>query len=165
MLKEDQRFRVVNENFPKIGEQILQLWGKPGLIAYINGVLDDARGNPTLGFTTRIELALYGLRKEHEQLFGRPPALIEGQVLTDNEHYKTINAQFQRIGRQLVELWGGPAASRYINKLIWDTRGGTRQGFPPDVAAALIKLMQRHDREFPEQALKKGNFWPDGKIR
>ena len=163
MLKENERFRVINESFPNIGEQILQLWGKPGLLAYLNGVIDDARGNPARGFTTRIELALYGLRKEHEQLFGRQPALIEGQVLTDNEHFKTVNAQYQRIGRQLVELWGGPEVSGFINKLLQDTRGGMRQGFPPDVAAALFKLMQKHDQDFPKHALKIGDIWTGGK--
>lgn len=163
MLKENERFKLIDENFPKIGEQILQLWGKPGLIAYINRVLDDAKKDPALGLTTRIELALYGLRKEHEQRYGRQPALIQGEALTEDESFKKINAPYQRIGRQLVELWGGPEASGFINKLLQDTRGGTRQGFPPDVAAALFKLMQKHDQEFPQHALKVGDIWTGGK--
>ena len=163
MVKKNERFRVLNEKFPQIGEQILQLWGKSGLIAYINRVLDDARESPALGFTTRIELALYGLRKEHELEFGRQPEMIDGQVITDNEHFKKINAQYPRIGKQVVDLWGRPGFNGFINKLLQDTRGGMRQGFSPDVAAALFKLMQKHDQDFPKHALKIGDIWTGGK--
>ncbi len=104
MLKEDERFKLIDGNFPKIGRQIVQLWGKPGLIAYINSVIDNAKENPALGLATKIELALYGLRKEHEQIYGRQHALIQGGALAEDEDFKTINAPYQRIGRQIVQL-------------------------------------------------------------
>jgi hypothetical protein len=164
MLNENERFKLISENFPKIGNRILELWGKPGLIAYINKVIDDARKDPTLGLATKIELALYGLRKEHDQLYGRQPATMEELSLADNEHLKTINAQHGRIGRKIAKLWGGPALCEFINTLLQDTRGGTRKGFPPDVAKALFMLMQKHDQEFPEHALKVRDIWPGGKV-
>jgi hypothetical protein len=163
MLDDNERFKVINENFPEIGNRIVQLWGKPGLIAYINKVIDDAMNDPKLGLTTKIELALYVLRKEHIQLYGRQPPQMEGQILTDNEDFEKINTQYQHIGRQLKELWGGPELSGFINKLLQGTRSGIRQGFPPDVATALFKLMQKHDQDFPEHALKVGDIWTDGK--
>jgi len=163
MLKDSDRFKVVSENIPRVGERILELWGKPGLVAYINGVINDAKDDPSLGLTTKVELALYGLRKEHDQLFGRQAPGSEGQTLSDNEHFKIINAQYQRIGGQLKELWGGPELTGFINNLLQDTRNGARQGFPPDVAAALFKLMQKHDQDFPGHALKIVDIWTDRK--
>jgi hypothetical protein len=163
MLEESERFRLIRENLPEIAERILQLWGKPGLVSYINGVIDDARKDPSLGVTAKIELALYGLRKEHDRLHARQPAPPGGQVLTEDEHFKKINAQHQRIGRELKELWGGPKLGGFVNQLLQDTRGGTRQGFSPEVAAALFKLLQKHDRDFPEHALKVGDIWTGGK--
>ena len=163
MLKECERFKLINVKFPSIGERIVQLWGKPGLIPYINKLIHDARNNPALGLTTKIELALYGLRKEHDQLYARKQDTMAGLILADNDHFKTVNAQYRRIGSRLIELWGGPELCGFINNLLQDSRGGTRQGFSPEVAKALFKLMQTHDQDFPQYALKVGDIWTGGK--
>ena len=163
MLEESERFRVIKESTPKIAEEILRIWGTPELVAYINRVIDDARGNPAPGLTAKVELALYGLRKEHEREYGRRQAVIDGHSLAENEHFRKVDAQHKRIAAQLVKLWGGPDASAYINTLLQDTRGGTRQGFPPEVAKALFKLLQIHDRDYPAHALKVGDIWTGGK--
>jgi hypothetical protein len=40
-----------------------------------------------------------------------------------------------------------------------DTRDGARQGFPEDVALALFKLLQKHEREFPQYVKPVGEIW------
>ena len=159
MIGENERFKVVDAKFPKIGKRIAELWGKPGLVAYINKVIDDSRASTVSELPAKVELALYGLRKEHDQLFGRQPAAADASALTDNEHFKKVSAQYTRIAKELIKLWGGPECCGYINTLLQDTRGGTRQGFPPDVAKALFMLMQKHDKDFPQHALKVGDIW------
>ena len=162
-LKENELFKAVNGKFPEIGKRIFRLWGKPGLVAYINDVIDDEREDPTPGLTAEIESALQGLLKEHDQLYPRQPGQLERHVLTYDEHFLKVNGQHRHIARQLKKLWGGPEFAGFVNNLLQETRDGTRQGFPPDVATALFNLLQKHDRDFPEHALKVGDIWTDGK--
>jgi len=43
--------------------------------------------------------------------------------------------------------------------LINDKRDGRRQGFPEDVMVALFRLMQEHDKQFPQFVLKITDIW------
>ena len=80
-------------------------------------------------------------------------------MLEENEQFKIVQARYAHIARRIQELWGRPALSSYINHLLQDTRGGTRQGFPGDVAMAMFKLMNQHDDEYPQYAIKAGDIW------
>ncbi|THF63682.1 hypothetical protein E6C76_13925 [Pseudothauera nasutitermitis] len=45
--------------------------------------------------------------------------------------------------------WGTRECRQRINRLMTDTRGGARGGFPPEHASALVSLLVEHDRDFP----------------
>lgn len=46
--------------------------------------------------------------------------------------------------------WGTRECRRQLKELMTDTRGGGRNGFPPEHALTLMMLLLEHDREFPE---------------
>ncbi|MGE5469863.1 MAG: hypothetical protein ACM3X0_03580 [Bacteroidota bacterium] len=70
-----------------------------------------------------------------------------------------IEARFPHISAKLRVFWGHPEFVAYINSLFIDTRGGTRQGFPKEIALALWKLHQAHDREFRHLAEDAASSW------
>ena len=51
---------------------------------------------------------------------------------------------FSRIVDKIIILWGEPELEAYFNELLMDSRGGTRQGFPPDVASEIFRLSMYH---------------------
>lgn len=52
--------------------------------------------------------------------------------------------------RVIDELWGSRECRDFILRLMTDTRGGTRQGFPPEHARTIMSLLMEHDRLFPK---------------
>lgn len=55
--------------------------------------------------------------------------------LPNNVQPNALLQKFPRIVNRIAALWGKPLqCEKYLNELIFDTREGTRQGFPPEVA-------------------------------
>ena len=52
--------------------------------------------------------------------------------------------RFPRILAKLVELWGKPQASAYLNGLVFSDDRPNREGFPVEVASELFKLSMIH---------------------
>lgn len=51
----------------------------------------------------------------------------------------------------MVKLhWGHESFDVVVNRLILDSRGSHRKGFPPAVSAALLDLIERHARFHPQ---------------
>lgn len=71
-----------------------------------------------------------------------------------NDNFNLVNEKFPHIGKHITFLWGNKEFTGYMNKLFTDTRDGTRQGFPLEVASALLKLQMEHDIVYPEFANK-----------
>jgi len=63
--------------------------------------------------------------------------------------YEILNDKFQRLGEKVLTTWGTRECRRMLLNLINDSRGGTRSGFPPEVAAAITRLLLAHDEKFP----------------
>jgi hypothetical protein len=59
-----------------------------------------------------------------------------------------IERGFPRIAASIRELWGKRALDEYFAKLVVNERGGTRQGFPPDVLSAILEVAWLHDQRF-----------------
>lgn len=76
---------------------------------------------------------------------------------------ETIRARFPHISSKIETFWGRPEFSPYMDNLFRDTRGGTRQGFPKDIAAALWRLHQAHDKEFPELVVEVPDIWTESR--
>lgn len=71
--------------------------------------------------------------------------LLDGQ----EEHYPhELAEQFPRIIGKIIMLWGEPEAEAYFNELLMDSRGGTRQGFPPNIASEIFSLSMYHSQKF-----------------
>ena len=64
--------------------------------------------------------------------------------ITENYDFKLVNSSFPHIGKKIELLWGHPELSKMLMDLLTDTRDGTRQGFPREVAAAMFRLAEMH---------------------
>jgi hypothetical protein len=159
LLKDNELFKMINACSPQAGKRLFVLWGRPEAIMYLNDLIVDAKEDPASGFTSEVEAAFHELKKQHDEEFPRQEGQPEWHVLTHDEHFMVVNAKFKRIARRLKELWGGPEFGGFINDLIHDTRDGARQGFPPDVAMAMFKLSQKHDKAFPQFVVKDMDLW------
>lgn len=64
------------------------------------------------------------------------------RLLGGNEAYypRTLEMQFARVFDKLLELWETKQADAYLQDLMMNTRGGTRKGFPPEVASEIFRL-------------------------
>ncbi|WP_222948174.1 hypothetical protein [Thauera sedimentorum] len=64
--------------------------------------------------------------------------------------------------RKIDLIWGTRECRDYVFRLMTDTRGGTRQGFPREHALTIMSLLMEHDRHFPEFEKEPREFrWGD----
>lgn len=70
--------------------------------------------------------------------------------LENNPRYKLLKLQMPRIAQKLELFWGCPEFGPYVSHLMKDTRDGTRQGFPLEIANALLGLVEDHEFVFPQ---------------
>lgn len=68
-----------------------------------------------------------------------------------------LEQRFPRIFARVAELWGKPALDSYLDELMLSDRDN-RQGFPPDVAMELFRLVSAHD-SLGLSARKAGTGW------
>lgn len=80
-------------------------------------------------------------------------------MIRENKSFQIINLAHPRIGENIAFLWSHPELMVYINKLIHDSRDGTRQGFTFEISSALVDLMIEHDKAYPEHELKSTDLW------
>ncbi len=59
---------------------------------------------------------------------------------------KNLEEKFPRVFNRIVELWDTKGIDDYFNDLLMDTRGGTRQGFPPEIASEIFALSIAHEK-------------------
>jgi hypothetical protein len=65
--------------------------------------------------------------------------------LTFEEAFYTIeHSKFKRIAESIKLLWGDPHLDSYLASLLFVTDRDQREGFPPDIFAALLKLYNIH---------------------
>lgn len=81
------------------------------------------------------------------------------QINDTNLHYAQVMNKFPRIGKILSLYWGQPEFGPYMDDLINNSRDGKRNGFPFDVAMALLELQQLHDKQFPQLIPKLRDPW------
>jgi hypothetical protein len=150
-------FRAVNAGGEEIVERLIVLWGSPDIHAYVGGLLRGAGAQ----LDEPVRTALAEVTELHNQEFPQHAEKPREPVppgLAANANYQIIDARFPRIGRRLAETWGQVECVQYINELMNDKRLG-RQGFPPDVASALMMLSMNHDKEFPQFVVNTNDIW------
>lgn len=64
--------------------------------------------------------------------------------MANNPDLMVVMARFPHIGQALQKMWGAPEVTDYIDKLLYDTRDGQREGFPRDVLDALMAIYTAH---------------------
>jgi hypothetical protein len=161
MLNKNELFRRLNSRSPEVVERLIVLWGSPELAAYINELMSGAKGEAAA--TDEYRFVLSSLKAEHDKEFPRHAAPLletkENNVLAQNAEFNTVNVRFPRIGQRILATWGSAIFCEYANELMNDKREGHRQGFPEDVVVALFRLMQEHDKQFPQFVLKITDIW------
>jgi hypothetical protein len=58
-----------------------------------------------------------------------------------------VERSFPRIAATIRQLWGKRALDEYFAKLVVNERG-ERQGFPPDILAAILEIAWLHNERF-----------------
>jgi hypothetical protein len=64
--------------------------------------------------------------------------------------YKT-DEQFPHIVDKIANLWGTVGMPRYFNELLFNDRGGSRQGFPPEIMAEIFSVSNYYDSHQPSR--------------
>jgi hypothetical protein len=90
---------------------------------------------------------------------GGLPQMLLSDVITDDDDYRIVNTSFPHIGKRIAAVWGQPEFNLLILQLLRDSRGGTREGFPPHVRLALVRLEARFQREFRELTIPPSSMW------
>lgn len=79
-------------------------------------------------------------------------------LLNGHEQLYPINLEerFPRVMDRIADLWESEEIDDYFTDLMMNTRGGTRQGFPPKVASKIFSLSMAHAklhvRKLPDAA-------------
>lgn len=160
MLSKNELFRRLNTRFPDVVERLIILWGTQEFGGYVNEMMSGARAG--VADKDDFHFVLSSLMAEHDKEFPQyATTSIETNesVLAGNAEFNSINARFPRIGQRILATWGSAAFCEYTNELMNDKRGGHRQGFPEDVVVALFRLMQEHDKQFPQFVLRITDIW------
>jgi hypothetical protein len=79
--------------------------------------------------------------------------------LKANTHFNIIAQAYPRIAGQIELFWGHEGFDVVVGKLLKDSRDGARQGFPPVVADAIMKLMTDHSTAFPHTVKNDTDVW------
>ncbi len=72
---------------------------------------------------------------------------------------KEISTQFPGIIEKMISLWEAPEFEKYLDGLLFDTRGN-RHGFPPDVTDELWAIHNyRMKRAFEREPVAEKDYW------
>jgi hypothetical protein len=87
------------------------------------------------------------------------------QLLDGWEEFYPLNLEekYARVMNRIVDLWDTKEIDDYFTELMIDNRGGTRQGFPKEVASEIFALSMAHAKicDKKQQAAAGGNPWED----
>jgi len=159
-------YRKINASRPDVVERLISLWGNSEFRGYVDELLDipaaDAKHLPDE--LADVVLRLAGEHRKEFPQFGEALDAQRESSLNQNESFKTIAARFPRIAKRLRLAWGSKEFRHYIDGLLNDTRGGKRQGFPPEVLFALNKIVEEHDRQNPDCAVIVRDVWTVGGV-
>ena len=72
-----------------------------------------------------------------------------------------LEEKYLRVFNRIIELWDSKEIDEYFNELLMDTRNGTRQGFPHDVASEIFALSVAHAKLREQKIKASGNPWDD----
>ena len=74
------------------------------------------------------------------------------QSLLQSEAYALLLVRMPHIAKSVELFWGTTDLTKYLFNVLLDSREGTRQGLPWEVASALSSLVSLHDVYWPQHA-------------
>jgi hypothetical protein len=164
-----QYVELIAISFPNIALKLHQMKDQgDAIIPYIESLLQDTYKRGNQGFTLEVVEALMNIRAIYETnapvsntVMPVTPAPSDQPAfdLQDSAYFIKIVQRFPHVGKKVEESWGTQALRTYIWDLFQDSRGGTRQGFPPEYASALFRLLDTHDRLYPELVDTTSDIW------
>ena len=66
-----------------------------------------------------------------------------------DEDFALLAERVPHVANNLKTFWGSTYFHEYVDKLMFDTRDGKREGFPNEVAKAIYRIMKNHDELYP----------------
>jgi hypothetical protein len=170
-----QYVELIATSFPNIALKLHQLKDQGDeIIPYIEGLLQDTYKRGNQGFSLEVVEALMNIRAIYEAnapalttFDPEPPPAPADQPAFDlqaSPYFIKVVQRFPHVGKKVEESWGTQALRTYIWDLFQDSRGGTRQGFPPEYASALFRLLDAHDRQYPELIDTSSDIWAVNKF-
>lgn len=66
---DNEHVKVVNEQYPRIGAQLIEKWGTAAFPVFLNELMNDSRGGKRAGFSDTAATALFRLMMQHDHLF------------------------------------------------------------------------------------------------
>lgn len=155
-----QILRKLGDRSPEVTEQVIALWGAPGFIGYMHGLvrhLPAADMEQLQSLLTVFEELKQAHLEEFPSIPWTPsPEEIE---IRATEEFPVINDRFPHIGRRMIQTWGSFAFYIYSDTLFTDTRGGTRRGFPPEILAAITRIVKIHEKRHPRLDPRWADVW------
>ena len=80
--------------------------------------------------------------------------------MINDEDIQALKSKFPHVAFKIRTLWGYPQMNKYFDELLSDnTRGGTRQGFPMEIALLLMNLLEKHQKDYPEYVSDDDGVW------
>jgi hypothetical protein len=161
-MKHIKILRKLSDRSPEVLEHVIALWGQPGIVEYIHHIMhhlppSDMEQLQSL-MTVCEELKQVHLEKYPEISWGMSA---EEREIRATEDFQIISDRFPHIGRRLIFTWGSYAFYIYSHTLFTDTRGGTRQGFPPEILAAITRIVKIHEERYPPLDARRLDIWAD----
>lgn len=109
-------------------------------------------GHPRLGIQEELGDELHTIRLVHQNTFpdihiDEPSDLHD--ALTQSADYQLVRERFARIASEILNRWGSPEAISYLDDLLHYKEAGNLEGFPPEIHAALMRILMLHDTHFP----------------
>lgn len=161
-MKHIEILRKLNQRSPEVTEQVIALWGEKGIFDYLHTL---PRHLPLAGMDQLQTLLGISeeLRQAHIEEFPKIPwePAPEEVEIRATEEFPIINDRFPHIGRKMIQTWGSYGFYIYSGTLFTDTRGGTRRGFPPEILAAITKIVKVHEERYPRLDIHRVDIWAD----
>jgi len=65
----NENIKIVNEQYPRVGGQLIEKWGTAAFSPYVNELMHDSRGGKRAGFSDTAAMALFRLMMQHDNEF------------------------------------------------------------------------------------------------
>ena len=65
----------------------------------------------------------------------------------EDKYPHALEKRFPHIFAKILAWWTFPTMEKYLDELMLDTRGGKREGFPPEVAMEIFNISVIYDKQ------------------